>query len=267
MDEVLTRRAVEVNWRNLALGHHVSRFNGATFVRNPTLPDIYDANFVFGMTASDTAAIDQLLTRAAREYAHAPRLTFRADPFTPPAFEAQLVLQGYERSETILLLLDGPIRRAANRFEILPIEDEAGWKTYSELKRLDWREHAMKRNVNPDDAAIAHRLASSSRLKCPPLRYMLAYEDGRAVGHCSTWDGLDGVGQVEDLFVRNAYRGRGIGTALIHSCVASARARGAGPIVIVADLTNTAKDLYASLGWRPLATCRQYGKKTGCANP
>ncbi len=129
MDEGLTRRAVEVNWRSLALGHHVSRFDGATFVRNPTLPDIYDANFVFGITASETAAIDRLLTRAAREYAHAPRLTFRVDPFTPPTFEAQLALQGYERSETVLLLLDGPIRRAANRFEILPIEDEAGWVT------------------------------------------------------------------------------------------------------------------------------------------
>jgi ribosomal protein S18 acetylase RimI-like enzyme len=253
MDDRLTRQALKVNWRNLALGHNVSKVDGATFVRNTTLPDIYDANFVFDVTVSESPDIDRLLTLTALEYAHAPRLTFRLDPFTPPAFEARLALEGYERSETLLLLLEEPLRRAASQFQILPIADEAGWTAYAELKRLDCREHA----------AIAHRLISSSKLKCPPVQYMLAFEDGRAVGHCSTWEGLEAVGQVEDLFVHPAYRRRGIGRALIHHCVESARARGAGAMVIAVDTTNTAKHMYVALGWRPIALCRQYSKKIG----
>jgi ribosomal protein S18 acetylase RimI-like enzyme len=256
---MMLRHAMDVNWRNLALGHDVSRLDGAAFVRNTTLPDIYDANFVFDVTASEPAAIDGLMARVAREYTHAPKITFRLDPFTPPAFEARLVLEGYERSEAILMLLDGPLRRPASGVRIVSIDDEAGWTAYTELKRVDWREHATEKNFDPD-SAIADRLALSSRLKCPPVQYVLAYENGRAVGHCSAWGGLGGIGQVEELFVHREYRHRGIGTALLHRCVETARAGGAESTVIVVDAANTARHMYVELGWRPIALCRQYSK-------
>jgi ribosomal protein S18 acetylase RimI-like enzyme len=255
----LIRRAIEVNWRNLALGHDVSRLYGGVFVKNTALPDIYDANFVFDVIASEPAEIDRLLALAAREYAHAAKITFRLDPFTPPAFEARLALEGYERSEGILMLLDGPLRRPAGTFRILPIEDAAGWTALAELKRLDWREHGTDKTLDPD--TIADRLVASGRLKSPPVQYVLAYVDGRAVGHCSAWEGFDGIGQVEDFFVHPGHRHRGIGTALLHHCVEAARARGAGSMVIVVDAANTAKSMYAVLGWRPIALCRQYSKK------
>lgn len=255
----MIRHALEVNWRNLALGHAVSRLDCGVFVKNTTLPDIYDANFVFDITASELAEINRLLALAAREYAHAAKITFRLDPFTPPAFEARLALEGFERSEGILMLLDGPLRHPASRFRICPIEDPAGWTALAELKRLDWREHATEKSLDPD--TIADRLVSSGRLKSPPVQYVLAYEDGRAVGHCSAWEGFDGVGQVEDFFVHPQHRHRGIGTAMLHHCVEAARARGAASIVIVVDVTNTAKNMYAALGWRPMALCRQYSKR------
>ena len=262
VDSRLVRRAVEVNFRNLALGHDVFEADSAVFVRNLALPGIYDANFVFGATASDPDDVERLLLRADREYAHATRLTFRVDPFTPSAFEARLALEGYERTEALVLLLDGTIRDKARPFEIRPVEDEMQWRAYTKLKSLDWREHAPPGREDGEDAAIGRALASSSRLKCPPVRYVLAYEDGRAVGYCNTWEGLDGVGQVEDLFVHPSYRHRGIGTALIVHCVDSARALGAGPIVIVASASNTAKAMYVAMGWQPVATCREYGKRS-----
>jgi len=260
MDDRLARRGVEVNWRNLALGHDVFEAAGATFVRNFAFPGIYDANFVFGMCTSQPGDVEQLLARAAREYVHAARLTFRVDPFTPTVFEARLALEGYEHDEALVMVLDGPLRRATRRFDIRPIEDESAWHAYTELKCLDWREQALRRNLNPDDVTTARALASTNRLKCPPVQYLLAYEDGRAIGHCSAWAGPDEVGQVEDLFVHPAHRRQGIATALIHACVATARSGGAGPVVIVADPTDTPKHAYAALGWQPLAICRQYGK-------
>jgi ribosomal protein S18 acetylase RimI-like enzyme len=260
MDDGLARRAVEINWRNLALGHDVFEADGATFVRNVALPGIYDANFVFEIRVSEPGDIEQLLARAAREYLHAARLTFRVSPFTSPLFEARLALEGYEREEALVMLLDGPLRRATTRFDIRPIEDDAAWRAYTELKCLDWSEQAPRHNHDPADMTIPFGLAASSRLKCPPIRYVLAYDDGRAIGYCNGWEGHDGVGQVEDLFVHPAYRRRGIATALIHESVASARSRGAGPMVIVADPRDTPKQAYAALGWQPLAICRQYGK-------
>jgi ribosomal protein S18 acetylase RimI-like enzyme len=261
VDDRLVRRAVEVNWRNLALGHNVFDADGATFVRSVALRGIYDANFVFRIRASQPHDIERLLARAVREYAHATRLTFRVDPSTPAQFEARLALDGYEREEALVMLLDGQLRRATRDFDIRPIEDEAAWRAYTELKCVDWSEHAACRSRDPEDMTTAFGLASSNRLKCPPVRYVLAYEDGRAIGYCNAWEGPDGVGQVEDLFVHPKYRRRGIATALIHECVASARRRGAGPVVIVADPTDTPKQAYAALGWQPLAIVRQYGKE------
>ena len=261
MDQRLDQRAVEVNWQNLALGHEVFRADGATFVRNRRLPRIYDANFVFGITASTPAAIERLLARAAREYAGAARVTFRADPWTPSSFEARLSHDRYHPTEALVLVLEGPLRGEAPRIQIRTIEDETGWEAYRALKRMDWLEYAARTGENAGGESIGDGLAAANRLKCPPVQYVLAYQAGRVVGHCSTWEGPNGVGQVEDLFVHPASRHRGIATALLRSCVEMARARGAGPVVIVADPTDTPKEMYAALGWRPLVTCRQYGKK------
>ena len=260
MDARLTRRAVKVNWRHLALGHEVFEADGATFVRNTSLPGIYDANFVFGISASDPEDIDRLLARARLEYAHAERVTFRVDPFTPPAFEARLVLEGYSRTEAIVLVLEGPVRGRPRTVDILPIASDLAWNEYAELKRSDWREHAARIGLGPGSIAIADALIRSNMVKCSPVEYVMAYQDGRPVGFCSMWEGLEGMGQVEDLFVHPAYRRRGIATALIDTCVERMRARGTGPVMIVADATDTPKDMYVALGWSPVAICRQYGK-------
>ncbi len=94
--------------------------------------------------------------------------------------------------------------------------------------------------------------------KSPPLRYWLAYLDGAPRGYLSSWGGIDGVGQVEDLAVQTAYRHRGLATALLHRCITDCRDHGAGPVVIVADPTDTPKRMYAATGWRPVAVKREW---------
>ena len=127
MPDDLLRRALDVNWWNLALGHEVLEADGATFVRNPAFPAIYDANFVFGVTASTPGEIECLLARARREYAHALKITFRLDPLTSTPFEGRLVLDGYERRDSLVLLLEGNISGESKRVEVRPIDDDAGW--------------------------------------------------------------------------------------------------------------------------------------------
>jgi GNAT superfamily N-acetyltransferase len=216
---------------------------------------------VFDITATEPREIDDLLSLMSREYAHAEALTLRVDPYTPASVEARLAFDGYERIEALVMVIDGPLRGTARRFEILPIQDEVSWQAYSDLKRLDRHESIAPTDAQTGHSGLAERLVAGTRLKCPPAQYVMAYVDGSPAGYCSTWEGLKGVGQVEDLLVHPAYRHRGIATALLHHSVAAARARGAGPVVIVVYPANTAKNMYSALGWQPVVTCRQYTKK------
>jgi len=255
----LVRRALDVNWRNLALGHETFEAEGATFVRGRDFPLIYDANFVFGVTASTQDEIESLLARARKEYAHCRELTFRVDTFTPAAFVARLALEGTMRgSGALVLLLEGAPAGAPPVVDIRPMATEEDWAAFRELKREDWREHAARNGDDPDRIEIPDGLAAANRRKCPPGRYFAAWVDGAPRGHFSAWEGIDGVGQVEDLYVTPSYRKRGVATALLHHCVADARTHGAGPIVIVADSSDTPKQIYARMGWRPIALCGQF---------
>ena len=77
-------------------------------------------------------------------------------------------------------------------------------------------------------------------------------------GMASVWDGLDGVGYVEDVFVEPAYRHRGLATALLHRCAADTRARGTRALTLVADADDTPQAMYAAMGFRHVATKRRY---------
>jgi GNAT superfamily N-acetyltransferase len=253
----LLAAAVAVNQDNLALGHETFEALGARFVRSTSAPDIYDANHVDRITASTPAQIDELLERAAREYAHCHHLRFDVDPFTPPDFEARLQLDGYVASEGLLSILEGELVGQAQSFEIRLVSDDADWAAYGDLKALDWAA-SRERLAQPPQPEVGLRMAATERAKSPPRRYWLAFVEGAARGFLSSWEGNASVGQVEDLFVHPDYRHRGIATALLHHCVADCRDHGAGPVAIVADPTDTPKQMYAVMGWRPVAVIRHY---------
>lgn len=252
-------RAIRVNWRNLALGHTTVEAELATFVVDARHPAIHDANFMYGITARTEIEVEALWSQARARYAHCDTLTFRLGPGASPHLESPLALAGTERSGSLVMLLEGEPRGSAAPHDIRSIGDDAGWSAFVALKRADWAEHAVKLREDPQRTEIPDGLAATSRLKCPPVRYFMAYVGGTPAGCFNAWEGIDGVGQVEDLFVLPAFRNRGVGRALIHHCVADARKHGAGPVVICSDPADSPKNLYAAMGWRPLALCRQYG--------
>ena len=65
---------------------------------------------------------------------------------------------------------------ARRELEIQPVEDDAAWYNCAELKHLDWCEHAPPERVEAGNSSIVQRLISAIRLKCPPVRYVLAYQ-------------------------------------------------------------------------------------------
>jgi len=257
----LAARALDVNEAQFLLGNESFIDACARFVRNIAYPDIRDANHVSHVTASTPDEVDALLARADETFAHAPHRAYHTDFRTPPAFEARLALDGYQSRATLVLMLEGALEGTPRQFDIRPVASEDDWAAFERLHALDWAE-ARERLGQTPAPDVGLRMARSRRLKCPPAQYYLAYESGEARGYFSTLPGVDGMAQVEDLFVDPAWRHRGIATALIHHCVDACRRAGSGPIVITADVDDTPKDMYAALGFRPVAVKRDWWRAT-----
>jgi GNAT superfamily N-acetyltransferase len=254
----LVDAALDVNYALLALGHEAFEAAGARFVRNRSIPSVWNANYVWGVTAEAEAEIDRLLARAAREYEGMDRLSFETDYRTPPEFEARLALEGYEESESLVMVLEGELRGAKPKpREIMLVESPEDWAAYGALHSMDWAEARGKMGLEADPH-VEQQLVDGRRVKSPPVRYWLAHADGAPRAYLLSWEGPSGVGQVEDLFTQPEYRHQGLATALIHHCVADARVHGAGPVVIVADPSDTPMLMYAALGFRPVAVKRTW---------
>lgn len=253
----LTRRALAVTAELQALGNERIEVPGGVIVRNRAVPAIRDENHVCFITAATPESIDGLLNRAEKEFDGFPHRRFDCDAATPTAFEARLALEGYERSDALVMLVEGELAGPIPDHDVRPVENEADWRSLLGLLEADWRETADVRG-EPFDETVAQMAQQAVPLKSPQLTYWLAWLDGVPRAYFSSWAGVDGIGQVETLFTHPEYRHRGLATALIHRCVADCRSRGAGPVVIVASPTDTPKLMYAAMGFRPIALKREY---------
>lgn len=255
----LVRRALGVNQVLLALGNEVFEAEDATFVRNLAAPSIRDSNHVAHARARTPAESDRLLARVEREYAGVPHRRFDVDLETPPELEARLALEGYRSDEALVMLLEGELAVAAKPCDIRPVEMEAHWAAYAALHAIDWRDYSARLG-RPVEPGVGEAMMRCRRAKTPPVRWWLACVDGEPRAYFSSWEGSEGVGQVEDLFTHPDFRHRGLATALIHHSVADCRAHGAGPVVIVADPTDTPKHICAAMGFRPVTVRREWWK-------
>jgi len=250
----LTALAIDTDRANFQLGNEVSHVALATFVRNLTTPNIYDSNHATDVRARTPRQIDELLAEHERQFQHCNHRRFDVDFRTPPEFVARLALEGgFAREDGLLLLLEGELLGPPPMpCDIRPVASPADWDAFWELMWQDWSEHHARMGRPPKED-VARQMWRSKQAKQPPVQYWMAYEGERPVGYFNSWQGVNGVGQVEDLFVDPAYRKRGYARALIHHTVAKSHKNGAGPIVIAADPTDTPKHIYAGMGWRPVA--------------
>jgi GNAT superfamily N-acetyltransferase len=258
-DAALAAVALDTNAGWLALGSETFDAAGATFVRNPAYPSIRDANHVTKITAATPDEIAALFARADREFGDVRHRAFYTDYRTPPGVEARLALDGFSMNPTLLLLLEGAPRLAPGVCQIRELDDADAEQraAFDALHDEDWRE-GRERTGESAAPEVGRMMTRAVLAKRPSIRWWVAYVDGVAAGYFSSWAGIAGVGQVEDLFVSPRFRRRGVAMALLHHCIAQARAGGAGPIVIGADPTDTPKEIYARMGFRPVALKRAW---------
>ncbi|MEX2204966.1 MAG: GNAT family N-acetyltransferase [Myxococcota bacterium] len=255
----LVTRAYETELAWLALGHSLRRTKHTTFVREPRAPEVYDANFAAFPRARTPAEIDAAIAEIEAEFASAEHRQIFWDPGTPLPFEARLQLDDYVAHDEVVLALEGALgARVRADVEIRPAERDADWEAITELCWLDHEEEVKKGFHGPWPRSITERIVACKRWKAPAVRFFVARVEGVDCGFFSGFPGENGVGLVEDLYTRDDFRGRGVATALVAACVADARARGAGPVLIGARPDDTPKQMYAAMGFRPLCVRRAY---------
>jgi len=258
--EDLVARAFETINGWLACGHETRTHPLAQFVRDPRTPVVYDANFAYDVRAKTPDEIESLLEAADSMYRGLGHRQYLWDPEMPPEFEARLQVDGYEAEEQVVLVLEGTLATKGPAVQLRAAQGDADWKVIESLCRLDHEEEAAKGFHDPWDLSVTAQIVAAKRAKAPDVQFYVATVDGVDCAFFSGWPGPNGIGQVEDLFTRAEFRGRGIGTALIARCVDDARARGAGPVLIGARTNDTPKHMYAALGFRPLCVERRYSK-------
>lgn len=245
-------RACRTYLAYLALGHRVHEGPAGRVVREPVGPRIYDANHLQAVRASSSEAIEALLAFAEKELDGLGHRHVVVDPMTPPAFVARLALEGYTPKPTLQMLLEGPLAGPEPApVAVAAAREEADWRALRRLLREDHVEDCTRQGRPPYPEEVTDEMLAVKRRK-PGLRFWLARVQEEPAAFFSSWPGEGGVGMVEDLFTLPRFRRRGVARALIHHAVADARARGAREVLIGADPTDTPKELYARLGFRPV---------------
>ena len=114
--------------------------------------------------------------------------------------------------------------------------------------------------VEVTPAELRAQLANAT----PPFECLLGELEGRPVGFAvffpnySTWRGRRGI-YLEDLFVTERYRGRGVGTALLRAVARLARVRGCARVEwAVLDWNEPAIGFYRGIGAIPLSEWTVY---------
>ena len=235
---------------------------GAVFVRDRSIPDKYYANRVEQVTASTPDEIARLSERVEVEFEGFRHRYFYVDRDTPVEFEAWLLMEGYQRSDSLVMVLTDELLGTPKPYEIRLVETDADWQTLYDLVVLADREFdpstPQTGNERPSDAR--DQRIDAMQAVSPPVRYWMAYTEDGPRAFFSSWTSSDGIGVLDDLYTHPDYRRRGLATALVHHCVAEVRSRGAGPVALETDPADTPKHMYAAMGFRPLSLSHEYLK-------
>ena len=209
--------------------------NGTAIVSD-SIRDVYDANYLSVESplvgAGDLAADAE----TALETSHHCRVI--VEDGTPGLAENFAEL-GFDRVTHLVLAHTAELDRRVDTSAIRPIElDDLNELRTEATLREPW-----------GDADLAAQLNEAKRLVAAavPTRFFAAEADGAIAGWCEL-RAHDGVAQIEDVEVREEFRGRGLGRALVqHALDEGLRA---GALVYLEALADDwPRELYAKLGF------------------
>jgi GNAT superfamily N-acetyltransferase len=239
-----------------ALGNAARSMAGGVLVTNRAHTHVHDANVLVHPVALSASAVDEVIAAIDRVLPPPARPHVHMGAGTPGPLEARFAADGWHLTMTLELILHDRLRSDAPPIAVRRAATDDDWATVRRLYRADHVEEALRDERMPYPEVVTRAIAEVKRAKSPAVRVWIARADDVDCGFFTSWDGMDGIGLVEDLFVLPEHRGRGVARALISRAVADARERGAGPVLIGALIDDTPKDLYRRMGFEPLMVRR-----------
>jgi GNAT superfamily N-acetyltransferase len=232
-------------------------------VANPAFPEVWEANHADEVTAETETEIDAVFAAMEAHLAHTKCRIVHTDGFTSDAFLARLALHGFEEKFVVIqMALQGEVAHRGGPIELAPVTDEADWNA---LLKLVLADHAEGRRTGgmilpPEFSA---EMVASYRAKSAAFHFHLAVSDGIPVAFGAYAIAPGGVGIIDELFTLPSVRRQGFATGIIAEFADRLRAAGCETIFIGALVNETAKHLYAKLGFRPVGLARTWVKERG----
>lgn len=226
---------------------------GFRVVRQDRAPLIYDVNHLQVETAGPLD-VDAFFACLERELGHLDHRFVVTGPSVDPVLLARLVEADFRMAPTWQGLLSGPLLGPAPiECDLRPVRTEEDWRHLDRLVRADHVETDARLGRSVFTPEVTTQIQQVRRRCRDEVHFFLSWEGPEPVAFLSAWPGIGGVGMVENLFTLPSHRGRGHARALIHHCVADARARGADRVLIGAYPDDTPRNAYAAMGFE--STC------------
>jgi len=230
-------------------------------VANPAFPEVWEANHADEVTAETEAEIDAVLAAMEAHLSHTNWRIVHTDGFTPDAFLARLALDDFEEKFVIIqMALQGDVADRGGPIDLRPVVSDADWQALLQLVLAD---HAEGRRTGgmalpPEFTA---EMVASYRAKSEAFHFHLAMRDGRPVAFGAYAIASNGVGMIDELFTLPSARREGVATGIIAEFTDRLRAQGCRIVFLGALTGETAKHLYAKLGFRPVGLARTWVKE------
>ena len=226
---------------------------GCRVVRQDRTPLVYMVNHL-QLDPGVALDVDAVFAFFEAQLGHLDHRFVITVPFVDPVFQARLVEADFRAEPVWQGLLTGPLQGPPPRdHEIRPVVSEEDWGHLDRLVRADHVETNERTGRSIFTPEVTAQMQETRRICRDQVHFFLAWDGDEPVAFFSSWPGEGGVGMVEDLFTLPSHRGQGYARALIHHCVADARARGAEQVLIGASADDTPKNAYAAMGFA--STC------------
>ena len=242
--------------RYWSLGAHTQDLDGGRVVSCPVAPEHPLGTYLMRVSANTSTQVDRLLADASAVLARPCERIFLSSA-TPAVVEAYLMLLDWVPELQLQLLFPSSTAVEAPTVPLRPIRDVDGdWSQIEALFRIDHLEEDARAGQRARSEADTHSAVLLRRRLVPAVEYFGVERAGTLVACVALWLTNGQAALIEDVFVRPEARGAGLATEMLRFAVAEARRRGAGPIVIGAEVDNTPKHLYARFGFQPIALVR-----------
>ena len=119
------------------------------------------------------------------------------------------------------------------------------------LNERIWQDYGIEFDV---EAMVQSDLSDPDKFHPPDGRFYLAYYGDQAAGVGCLKNLEEGVGEVQRMYVPPAFRGKGIGRAMVNRLIHDARSVGYRQLKLESlEFLNSAHSLYQSVGFREIS--------------